>query len=748
MSRTAERGVTMTRPESSGSLRRAVILFLPSLETACCAVLAALLLWKGILPGWRLLNTDFPNYYLVARLLREGYSLDRIYDWVWLQRIKDHWGLDQALVGFAGLTPFSALPVVPFSVFSAIVAKRLWILTNVLLLCSSVELLSRVTSLGRRRIWLLSLLAVFPLRTSFLLGQMHLLVLFLLVSAYYFHRRGRQIACGVCLGIAGVLKVYPLLLGGYFLWKRQWRPAFATLAATLLLVGMGYLWIGSDVLKIYATQILPRSVQGEVLDPYSLHAASGAALFHRFFIAEPTLNPVPLLSSPALYAVLYPLWQLAVLVPLLAVFSIRANRAGTVQLEWAAFVLALLVLSPVPASYHFVVMIFSIVLLLDVLLARKEYSVAGLAVALYCLISAIEFLPGSRTPGGLLGTVAGFARLWLLLLLYAVFLFCLWPGRAKLLKADFLRTASLLAVVAVGWTAGAFGYHRHFAYLKQEMSRRILASVSPYLASNPRPISGGYVFTAMLPNGYRVLDQNGNEVWKSDKSRSPVDQLSVAVAQNTPFLILELADGTGSRIVAIPSGPSSSKDSQEPRSVIPDAESPAISPDGKSVAFIREIKGKGTLWIARSEDSLGRFESLPNQIAGNAYDVRDVTFAPSGWLMFAAKVNGRISILRMIPGGQPKMVSSPGEDVDSPAVSSDERFVAFRKLLHNRWQLGYMDVATGHERMLTLGDCNVYSPGWTSSTRIAYATDCGRGLGLSALASVDIGKVPPSSIRP
>src|SRR5580704_995697 len=123
------------------------------IETALCAALATLLFWKGILPAWRVLNTDFPNYYLVARLLREGYSLDRIYDWIWLQRIKDHWGLDQALVGFAGLTPFSALPIVPFALLPSIVAKRLWILANLLFLGSSVELMSRVTTLGRRRIW-------------------------------------------------------------------------------------------------------------------------------------------------------------------------------------------------------------------------------------------------------------------------------------------------------------------------------------------------------------------------------------------------------------------------------------------------------------------------------------------------------------------------------------------------------------------------------------------------------------------
>src|SRR5215472_16180685 len=100
------------------------------IESLLCAAHAALLFWSGILPAWHKLNTDFLNYYLVARLLREGYSLDRIYDWIWLQRVKDHWGLDQSLVGFAGLTPFSALPILPLSIYSALAAKRIWIVTN------------------------------------------------------------------------------------------------------------------------------------------------------------------------------------------------------------------------------------------------------------------------------------------------------------------------------------------------------------------------------------------------------------------------------------------------------------------------------------------------------------------------------------------------------------------------------------------------------------------------------------------
>jgi hypothetical protein len=665
----------------SSSIKRAVTVAFPWLEIGCCAILAALLLAKGILPGWRVLNTDFPNYYLVARLLREGYSLERIYDWVWLQRIKDHWGLNQTLVGFAGLSPFSALPLVPLSIFTAIAAKRLWIIANILFLGASIELLSRVTSLGRRRVCLLALLAVFPLRTSFLYGQMHLLVLLLVVAAYFYYCRGRQIGCAACIALAGALKIYPLLLGGYFLWNKQWRPAFALLCATLVLVGAGYFWFGADVMHTYAMQVLPRSLQGEVLDPYSVHAASGAALFHRLFIAEPALNPAPLLNAPWLYAVLYPLWQLTILVPLLAIGN----------LEWATFMLALLILSPVPSSYHFVVLIFSIVLLLDVLLMRRRYGLAALAIVCYCLISMVEFF--------------AFARLWLLLLLFAVFLISLWPDR----KA--LRVAPLCAISIAICGVGVLGYLRHFADLQQEMMRRIPTSVQAYLAGGLHSTASGYVFTAMLPQGYRVLDQAGQAVWQGD---SQADQLSVAGP------LLELADAAGSRVVMAPSG----------RTLIPDAESPAISPDEKSIAFLRETKGKGALWIAYPRSRV--------RVTDSTFDVRSVAFAPAGWLMFDARVHGRIGLFRLLPQGQVIRVSAADEDVGAPAISPDGRMVAFTRLQHNRWQLGYMDLSSGKETMLTQADCNAYSPAWLSSTAIGYATDCGRGLGLTALASVSI----------
>ncbi len=68
-------------------------------EIIAAAGLAILLLWKGIYRGWISINSDFSQYYVVARLIRERFNLSRIYDWIWLQRVADYFGVEHQLVG-------------------------------------------------------------------------------------------------------------------------------------------------------------------------------------------------------------------------------------------------------------------------------------------------------------------------------------------------------------------------------------------------------------------------------------------------------------------------------------------------------------------------------------------------------------------------------------------------------------------------------------------------------------------------
>ena len=684
------------------------------IETALCAALATLLFWKGILPAWRVLNTDFPNYYLVARLLREGYSLDRIYDWIWLQRIKDHWGLSQSLVGFAGLTPFSALPIVPLTVFTAITAKRIWIVANLAFLAISVEYLHRSTALSRRRIWILSLLAIVPLRTGFLYGQMHILVLMLLVVAFYFHQRNSELTCGVCIALAGALKMYPLLFILYFLWKRQLRAALATVAAAGIIVVTSGLLMGHDLLHLYATQILPRSLQGEVIDPYSTTAASIASLLHRSFLFEPALNPSPLLNSPNVYAIVYPIFQLTILLPLLALLNPSAPDTRREQLEWSAFLFCLLVLSPVPSSYHFVVMILSLVLLVDFLLRRNEKTLAALAITLYLCMSIIGLVP-----------FPAFSRLWLGIALYALFLVCLWRSRPPETAAHLPLRHAILALFAIAvLITGVLGYRHHFFHLQQEMARRI-PTPPAFLLSDPRPTSDGYLYVTMSLDGFRVLDQQGHDPIQNANLRKPVDRLSFAVASDNA-LFVELPDDSGSRIIR----------ASNLSTVVEDAESPTISTDDTTLAFLRERKGRGSLWTIPLGEAAAN-HSRPTLLSDDSYDVRGAQFLRSGALLFVAKHNGRLALFTVTPGNPPAPFFSSPTDIGSFAISPDENHIAFTQLTNNRWQLVLMDPHTLQQTALTSTDCNAYSPAWLKPTTILYATDCGRGLGLTALASIE-----------
>jgi hypothetical protein len=707
-----------------GQIRITLARYLSSIEAVVCALLAGWLFWKGVLPGWRILHTDFPNYYLVARLLREGYSLDRIYDWVWLQRIKDHWGIDQSLVGFAGLTPFSALPILPLSVFSALNAKRLWIVANLLLLGASVEVLHRTTTLGRRRVWLLCLLCFFPLRTDFLLGQMHLLVLALLVFAYALNRKQKHLACGACLGIAGMLKIYPLLLAGYFVWKKQWRALLALCCATAFLVGIGTIALGVGIVHTYFTDVLPRSLVGEVLDPYSAQSNSMAALFHKLFIYEPQLNPAPVSNSPLLYSFFYPLWQVAVLAPLFIFMDPEKRGADREQLHWAAWVFALLLLSPVPASYHFVVMMLPMVLLADFLWKRGEMRLMGVALLLYTMMSFVELVPRRLVSGNI---ALEFSRLWIAIGFWMLLLFCLWRDRMKgRVWWSRPRFGLICIAVLVFWAAGAFGNYRHFAHLGEETQRRILHTPPAYLSTGLRKTSSGYMFVAMGAQSYEVRDQAGRSIGPEE------DELSVATAEGSPVVLVETATRGGSQLIVAPLDNGSGQKAP----LMQDAESPAFSPDGRTLAFIREVRGRGSLWIVSLQSPLGPPSGSPVQLTGAGYDVRNFALAPSGRIVFAAKSGDHISLFLWAPGSSPREFLPNLVDVDSPAISPDERLIAFTRRARNRWQLAYVNSQTGAEQTLTKGDCNAYSPEWMDAHQLAYATDCGRGLGLTALATV------------
>ena len=272
--------------------------------------------------AWSGLVTDFPNYYMSARLAHEHYDTSRMYEWTWLQRQKDQHAVDIRVIGLVPITPFSTLAMWPLTGLAPLTAKHIWILLNLALLGPICWMLRSMTRLSYQRIALAFSLSI-PLYRNLQFGQFYVLLLLLIVAACWAYLRGHRALAGVLVAIAAACKIFPVLFFVFFLQRRDWRAliwgAITGVAAACRLCRC--LWLEC------APHLSARN--SAVGSARRSHAAvcAGASIsgvLHRLFLSEPQWNPHPWHSSPLCYALLLPALQMLVLAP--AILLIRRDR--------------------------------------------------------------------------------------------------------------------------------------------------------------------------------------------------------------------------------------------------------------------------------------------------------------------------------------------------------------------------------------------------------------------------------------
>jgi len=707
-------------------------------EYPVLVVLVAVFIWRAFVPAWRSLNTDFPNYYLAARLYRQGYPLDRVYDWVWFQRQKDHAGLTQSLVSFIPLTPFSLLPVLPLSSLPALEAKHFWLVANLLFLSLAVYLLRRMTGLGVRRILIITFLALVPLRTNFLFGQEHVLVFLLLTLAAWLYLDGRQSTSGAVLALASALKVYPALFLIYFLRKRQWRAAAGLSLGSLILGVLSLQLFGLETLRVYFIQVLPRPLRGEALDPYNVEYNSLTALLHRLLIAEPELNPHPFVHLPAAYAFLQPLCQALLFVPFVwLMYSSRAEPARE-KLEWGSYVALLLILSTNPAPYHFCALILCAALAAGYLKDAHQGRKTRELLILYGLVCFPLYHWAPKSPVGWKALLA-FPRLYALFALW-IFLLRTLASSAPLNSTARVksREAAVFGCIFLALVVG--GTWSNLRQLKGQFANygsRLMVVPGSLMAVEPAPADDRVLFTRLSLSLGRYI--TGNLVGGS-LTFFPfgVDAFHPTQDSGSAEGWVELAS-TKSQIVRFPLR-GLLLASVPLHVAADDAEQPVVSADGEWLAFIRETQGRGSLWVKGLRSSAAN--PLPNntewKVVDHTYDVRDVAFFPDRRIAFAAQPGNRpeLFVADAVSRHVAPLVASK-QPIRYPAVSPDGQWLAYSQEDRGAWQLWVKKLATGEERRLTSANCNSISPAWLSNSKtLVYATDCGRGLGLTALCQI------------
>lgn len=676
-------------------------------ECALLVVLLGLFVWHAFIPAWRSLNSDFPNYYLAGLLYRRGVPLERIYEWTWFQRQNDELQVRPGLVGFAPNPPICALPIAPLTFCSPLAAKRIWLLMNVGFIALALALLRSVTSLGWRRLSVASLFCIVPLHSNFQLGQFYVLLLLLICGSYYMSCNGRQFVSGVLAAMAAIFKLFPALILLLFLWKRNWSAVAGFVCATVLLAGISVTTLGWGVHAVFLSEVLPQITRGDWLAPYDLWRNSFTTLWSHLFLYEPQLNPSPLISSVALYIVAMATTGTTLLLGFVLASKSEKEQA-TSALEWAALIPLCLLLSTTTGSYHPTVLIFTAVVGIDALLAQAKPRLAiALFLAFVIACSPIPAVIYARLP----------LRLITIAALYVLLLY-------EMRKRSSCRPLSyqILFAAVIVFVVLAIANGRSQRLRAEDFSRRLDFAWSGLRASNVAPVTGGLAMIDMQQTKYTpilVRNRVTRNIWVAG------DALSLAGNNELPWLYVEVT-GIRSTIERL-------EVERTEATEIPvfNGHDPAVSADGRWLAFLRDKEGVPEVWVTQSPSP-----DLPRLALPASYDPLEVSVSPTGDIVAAVGPARSPHFVIVKPGAGVAESMAIAGAVRYPALSPGGNRLAFSRRERGSWHLVVRDIATGVERQLTHAPCNTISPVWQDSRTLLYVSDCGRGVGLSAIARI------------
>jgi hypothetical protein len=479
-------------------------------------------------------------------------------------------------------------------------------------------------------------------------------------------------------------------------------------------------------------EVLPWPLRGEGQDPYSVSWNSLTALLHRLFIAEPELNPHPTVHLPAAYAFLQPICQGLIFVPFLWLMSASRTEVAREKLDWGCYVALLLILSTNPASYDFNGLILTAALVVGYLLNAGRRREAAAVIVLYAFVCfpIYHWMPQSPIGWHIL---LAFPRLWGLMGLWICLLGVLARSSPQLLVSR-LRSPETAIFGAMFLVLVAMGVTFNLRHLKGEFSNyeaRLVSTAGSQLATDPAAAGENKVlFTTMVPEGYGTASFDRGSL---TALAFGLDSFHPATSPGSALGWVELASRR-SRIIRFPLD--TPKLNLESLNIdAEDAEKPAISQDGRWLAFIRESTGRGSLWVKNLRpDTAERSTQLEWQLSPPDLDVLDVAFYTTDRIIFSARRSGRPTFFTTGPYIHGVASETPSKPRRFPTASPDGRWLAFSQLELSNWQLWVRDLRTGEERRLTDSDCNSVAPAWyPDSKTLVYATDCGRGFGLTAL---------------
>jgi hypothetical protein len=701
------------------------------------ASFTAIILWKGVLPSLQNARGDFANYYTASRLVADGQPLERAYrDFVWFQKQIDRYGISHQLGGFIPHPPPTALVMLPLASLEPLAAKKLWIGLNLVLAIAIVFLTAQITALHWLPVAIIFLSTGFGLINNFLFGQMYLLLLATIVGGLYLQQlrspcgRGCALLAGIALGSMIPMKYVGAFFLIYFAWKKEWRLVIAAALTSLGVIAISWWLQGAEVWRVFISEVLPRHLQGEIQDPFAIQFQSWNSLLRRMFIFDPSRNPLPPLPSPALFVILKNLIPWLWLAGFAWIYRQTAfsERSHQRLFEIGLVPLAILLISPGSATYHFLLLSISVACFAKILLDLQRQRDAVILGALYLLINLPHYLKLIKFATGWL-TPIGYARLWLLVFFFVVIGYFFhraanWRWQTKTIRRHLLAAASIAAImIAANFHRAAAKESDAAAWLplhEKEFDRHLGLLVKTPDLGRERIV---FCYGELLDEDYAIFsmtrDGKIEGQWTPDTPHKFYDP---DLAADDQHVLMESIQNGRPEIWL------SRGKNQAPEFLL-EGENPNWHADGKRYAFMRDGKiGLASVEVNGASEPVW----LPNIEHGY-----DLAFSPiDNRLLFCEEKKSSQFILGVleVATGERKILLESEEPYERPTWSSDASTIVFSWNREGNRDLWAMDFATRQLQRLTRDPASDTAPMWDEANRrIIFASDRGRGLECSTL---------------
>ena len=383
---------------------------------AALGLVAVALVYGGLSSYSRVMGrgTDFNVFHLGGRLAVE--APEQLYE-AQAPRGLHYTFIYPPLVGVL-MWPLSALPLGP--------GAMVWFVVNVACTLHAAWILSRLLApAGRTHVFFAAALVLALPSTveNIMLGQLHALLLYLMVLTFAGLRRGRPATGAVALGVATGIKLLPGILGVYFIVRRQWR-ALAVFVLTLIIcsvavpaVALGPRSAGALLGKFYEFRVAPYlSAESTQHPSYARTAVRktqhdhdlGAFLMRHFtddhFIPGYERFVVAQFDLRVVRSAMYVLFAVMLVISVLTVWPDARNAAqepGASDLAFCLFVILSSLLSPRSRVAYWTVFMIPWAVLLSRLMATqtapRAWHVAawtvGISVTL-CGLAIVPVFPG------------------------------------------------------------------------------------------------------------------------------------------------------------------------------------------------------------------------------------------------------------------------------------------------------------------------------------------------------------------